>query len=105
MRAASTAASPTAPAPKTAMLEPARGRKTFSTEPAPVWIPQPKGAAISSGTSSGTLTTVLSRPTAWVAKLDCAKKCACTGAPLRERTLEPSAGRDEAKLCSKNEVQ
>ena len=87
------------------MLEPAGGRKTFSTEPAPVWIPQPNGAASSSGTSSGTFTTVLSRPTACVAKLDCAKKCAWTSSPLRERTLDPSAGRDDAKLCSQKDTQ
>jgi hypothetical protein len=87
------------------MLAPGAGLKTFSTAPAPVWRPQPKGAAISSGTSSGTFTTVLSRPTACVAKLDWAKKWACIGSPFRESTLEPSAGRDEAKLWSQKARQ
>ena len=44
--AASTAEMPTAPVPNTARLEPAGSASVFSTAPAPVWMPQPKGAAI-----------------------------------------------------------
>jgi hypothetical protein len=103
--AAITAARPTAPAPNTAMLLPAGGRMTFSTEPAPVWIPQPNGAATSKGIASSSARMLRSRATEWVAKLDCPKKCAWTASPSRESALEPSAGRDAAKLCSKNAWQ
>ena len=74
----------------------------FSTAPAPVWIPQPSGAAISSGIDPFSRTTLRSFATACVAKLDCPKKCPCSGSPPRESALVPSAGRKEAKLCSKN---
>ncbi len=53
-RAAITAASPTAPAPVTAIEEPAGGRSSFRTDPAPVFTPQPSGARASSGTDAGT---------------------------------------------------
>ena len=46
MRAAITAARPTEPTPKTAMLDPARTASEFITVPAPVCRPQPKGASI-----------------------------------------------------------
>ena len=45
MRAAITAARPTEPAPKTAMLDPARTASEFITVPAPVCKPQPNGAS------------------------------------------------------------
>ncbi len=54
-RAAMIAAKPTEPAPKTAMLLPAGGRSELSTEPAPVWMPQPNGATTSNGMSVGQL--------------------------------------------------
>ncbi len=100
--AAITADSPTAPAPKTARLLPAGGRKTFSTAPAPVWIPQPNGAAISNGIDSSSATMFRSRATECVAKLDWPKKCAWISSPSRESALDPSSGRAAAKLCSKN---
>ena len=39
-----------------------------------------------------------------VAKLDCPKKCECTGAPPREIAVEPSC-RVARKLRSKNSLQ
>ena len=84
------------------MLLPGSGVITFSTEPAPVWMPQPNGAAISSGMESSSFTTLRSRATECVAKLDCPKKWAWISVPLRDRALDPSAGRDEPKLNSKN---
>ena len=67
MCAASTAARPTEPAPKTAMLDPARTSREFITQPAPVWIPQPNGASISSGSDLGTFTRFRSAARVWVA--------------------------------------
>lgn len=55
--AASSAADPTAPAPKIAKDDPAGGARELSTAPAPVWMPQPSGPRISSGTSASTRTT------------------------------------------------
>ena len=83
------------------MLLPAGARSALSTAPAPVWIPQPKGAATSRPMPSGSRTTLRAPATAWVAKLDCPKKWAWMSSPSRERTLVPSA-RAAAKLCSKN---
>ena len=99
-----TAESPTAPVPNTASELPAWGRITFSTAPAPVWIPQPNGAASSKSAKSGSLTTLRSVATEWVAKLDCPKKCPCTTSPSRESTLVPS-GREAAKLRPKKSWQ
>jgi len=48
----------------------------FSTAPAPVWSPQPSGAATSSGIDPSSRTTLRSFATAWVAKLDWPKKWA-----------------------------
>ena len=59
-RAAMIADSPTVPVPNTAMLDPASGRKTRRTAPAPVWIPHPNGATMSSGTSGSSRTTLRS---------------------------------------------
>ena len=42
------------------MLEPARTLSVFMTVPAPVWSPQPRGAANSNGKSSPILTTLRS---------------------------------------------
>ena len=61
--AASTAASPTAPVPNTAMLAPAGTRSVFITVPAPVWRPHPRGPASSSGISLSSLTTFRSAAT------------------------------------------
>ena len=97
MTPAMIAESPTAPAPKTARVLPAGARSASSTPPAPVWMPHPKGAATSSGIESGNLTTLRSRATAYVAKLDCPKKCAWMRSPLRESALVPSE-RVAAKL-------
>jgi len=52
-----TATSPTPPVPKIAMLVPASGRSALSTVPAAVWIVQPDGATIASGTDRSTLVT------------------------------------------------
>src|SRR5665213_4330974 len=68
-------------------------------------MPQPKGATISSGMSLAIATTLLSRATAAVAKLDCPKKCACTGSPPLESALEPSDARPAAKLWSRKRWQ
>ena len=103
--AAITAASPTVPVPKTAMLLPAGAARLLSTAPAPVWIPQPKGAATSVAMVSGSLTTFRSPATASVANDDWPKKCAWTVSAPRERTLVPSTGRADAKLCSKKRWQ
>lgn len=46
MREAITAASPTAPVPKMAMLDPFEATNKFITVPAPVRIPQPSGAIV-----------------------------------------------------------
>jgi hypothetical protein len=51
-----TAARPTAPAPRTAIAEPGGGFRPFITVPAPVWMQQPSGPRILSGTSFGILT-------------------------------------------------
>jgi hypothetical protein len=76
--AASTAAMPTAPVPNTARLAPDGTASVFSTAPAPVWMPQPKGATTSSGMWLSIPITLRSRATEAVAKLDCPKKCPCT---------------------------
>ena len=47
--AAMMAAQPTAPAPNTARVRPGSGRRTLRTAPAPVWMPQPRGASVSEG--------------------------------------------------------
>src|SRR5260221_471354 len=52
--AAITAASPTLPVPKTAMLDPAGAPSATSTDPAPVWIPQPSGPGSSRGRPGAT---------------------------------------------------
>src|ERR1035441_2535536 len=70
MRAAITAASPTEPAPKTAMLDPARTASEFITVPAPVCRPQPNGASNSSGSDIGTFTRLHTVARAWVANDD-----------------------------------
>lgn len=54
IRAGITAASPTAPVPVTAIEEPAGGRSSLRTDPAPVFTPQPSSARIPSGTDAGT---------------------------------------------------
>ena len=100
-----TAERPTAPVPKTAMLLPAGARSALSTAPAPVWMPQPNGAATSSGIESGSLTTLRSPATECVAKLDWPKKCAVDElAVARERARAVRRPR-AAKLCSKNSWQ
>ena len=104
MTPAMIAESPTAPAPKTASVLPAGARSASSTPPAPVWMPHPKGAAISNGIESGNLTRLRSPATACVAKLDCPKKCAWMISPLRDSALVPSE-RVEAKLCAQKPWQ
>ena len=79
MRAAITAARPTAPTPKIAIELPGSGRSTLNTAPAPVFTPQAKAAATSSGTSSGTFTTLPSVASACVANDDCWKNAPDTG--------------------------
>lgn len=60
------------------------------TAPAPVWMPQPRVPAISSGTPSGTFTTLRSVVTACVANEDWPKKLPEIS-PLPSRIdLEPS---------------
>ncbi len=54
---------------------------------------------------SGSLTTFRSPATACVANDDWPKKCAWTVSAPRERTLVPSTGRADAKLCSKKRWQ
>ena len=98
------AESPTAPVPKTASVLPAGARSASSTPPAPVWMPQPNGAAISSGIESGSSTTLRSPATACVAKLDCPKKWAWISSPSRESALVPSA-RAAAKFCAQKSWQ
>ena len=83
IRAAINPANPTVPVPKTAKASPGCGRRTFKTAPAPVLMPQGKAASNSSGTSSGTLTTLRSVASAKVANDDCWKKQLNTGAPLQ----------------------
>ena len=73
---ARTAASPTVPMPNTASELPAGMARLFRTAPAPVWTPQPNGAATSRGIELSILTTLRSEATACVAKLDCPKKWA-----------------------------
>jgi hypothetical protein len=102
--AAMTAESPTPPAPKIAIDELGSGRRTLMTPPAPVCTPHPNGATTSKGTSSGIATTLRSGMTAAVAKLDCPKKCECSGTPPRESAVVPSE-RVARKLRSKNSVQ
>jgi len=60
LRAAMIAARPTPPVPNTARLSPGPTASELSTAPAPVRMPQPRGARISSGTSAGTLTALRS---------------------------------------------
>ena len=81
MRAAMTAARPTAPVPKTAMPAPAGTASEFMTVPAPVCRPQPSGASSARGRSFFNLHQVASVERAWVAKEDWPKKCPLT--PLR----------------------
>ena len=69
-RAAMIAARPTAPAPKTAIDEPARTLIAISTEPAPVWIPQPSGPRISRGSQRSMTTALRGVAIACVAKDD-----------------------------------
>ena len=85
MRAAMTAARPTAPVPKTAMPAPAGTASEFITVPAPVCRPQPRGARSSSGSSRGTMTTLRLVARLWVANDDCPKKCPRT--PLRSECI------------------
>ncbi len=70
MRAAMTAARPTAPVPKMAMLAPSETFNEFITVPAPVCRPQPSGARTSRRKSLGTLTRLRSVARAWVANED-----------------------------------
>ena len=57
--AAISPASPTPPAPKTANEEPAAGFSTLRTAPAPVWMPQPSGAATVRSRPGSTFTVLL----------------------------------------------
>ena len=82
---------PTAPVPKTATAEPGLGWSTLSTAPAPVMMPQPRGPRISSGASSGTLTTPWAGAFVCSAKADCPKKCEPIGPSASENALEPSS--------------
>src|SRR3546814_1355882 len=71
-----TAASPTGPPPKIAILDPAGQASEFITPPAPVWKPQPSGPSSSSATSDvSTFTTLRARVTVSVEKEDWPKKC------------------------------
>ncbi|GAB7552504.1 hypothetical protein NRB_20100 [Novosphingobium sp. 11B] len=86
-----TAASPTGPPPKIAMLDPAGQASERITPPAPVWNPQPNGPSNSSGTSSASIFTRLrSCVTAWAAKEDWPKKLAETGTPSMLIAVLPS---------------
>ena len=85
------ALSPTPPAPNTASVEPGWGRRTLSTDCAPVWTPQASGPRISSGASRGTLITLLAGASARVASEDWPKKCPCSASPLRCSVGVPSA--------------
>ena len=69
--AAMIALSPTEPVPKTATESSMPTPSELMTAPAPVMMPQPSGASISSGAFFGTLTTLRSRITACVANEDC----------------------------------
>ena len=79
IRAAITPARPTAPTPKIAIALPGTGRSTLKTAPAPVFTPQGKAAACSSGTSWGIFTTFPSVASECVAKDDCWKNAPETG--------------------------
>ena len=70
MRAAMTAAMPTAPVPKMAMLAPFETFSEFITVPAPVCRPQPNGAKTSRYKFLETLTRLRSVARAWVANED-----------------------------------
>jgi len=74
MCAAITAARPTEPAPKTAMLDPARTASEFITVPAAACRPQPNGASNSSGSDLDTFTRLRTVARAWVANEDWPKK-------------------------------
>src|SRR5258707_2452735 len=87
-----TAASPTAPAPKIARLEPGCTSSELSTAPAPLWMPQPSGANTFSGRVLSTTTTLRLVAMACVANDDCANQRDPTG-ELSAATaeVEPSA--------------
>jgi hypothetical protein len=70
MRTAIAAARPAKPAPKTAMLDPARTASEFITVPATVYSPQPNGASNSSGSASGTFTRLRTAAQVWSANDD-----------------------------------
>jgi hypothetical protein len=103
--AAMIAARPTAPAPTTATLEVAVGLTTFNKAPAPVMMPQPKGARSSSGAFDGTLITLRSEETQCLDMLDWPKKCDVMGSPdVEEYALLPSS-RPTPKLDRSQSLQ
>jgi hypothetical protein len=104
-RAASTADSPTAPAPNTAMLDPAGGRSEFITAPAPVWTPQPSGPISSSGTSAGIGTTDRACTFACRANEDWPKKWEESCPPSRSRSAVDPSGRVPPKLRAYRSAQ
>src|SRR5579875_1806553 len=85
-----TALSPTAPAPKIAIVAPGGGRKMLMTAPAPVWTSPPNGARIEKGISCSILTALRSLARAWVACEDCPKKHPAIRSPPRCSGEEPS---------------
>jgi len=89
--AAMRALRPTPPAPKTASVEPGSGRRTVSTDCAPVCTPHASGPRISSGAFLATLTTLLAGARARVASEDCPKKWPWSASPLRWIVGLPSA--------------
>ena len=98
-RAASSAARPTAPVPKMAMLDPAGGASALNTAPAPVDSPQASGPSSSIGASGATLTTLRSQVITRVANDDWPKKWLCTGSPPgRLSALVPSGRPPEVTI-------
>ncbi len=96
-----TAATPTAPAPKTAIDEPGLGCSTLSTPPAPVWKPQPKGPARRRSSDGSIFTTARSGATTWSANDDWPRKWALTSRPWWVTAVEPSGRRPEKFNASK----
>ncbi len=90
------------PAPNTASVLPGGAAKLFSTAPAPVWMPQPNGAATSSSIPSGDLHDTALRGDRVRREARLAEE---VRADVAETTLDPSAGREAAKLCSKKRWQ
>src|SRR3546814_8732658 len=87
------------------MLCPGWTSSATSTEPAPVWIPQPSGPSLSRGSDLSTTTVLRAVARQWVANDDCPNHREVISAPLASVTPVVKSTRRPSMLRTRNVSQ